>query len=142
MTSAWYGIVILLWVLGNPRYWSTRGEGRRERATRYGLDGLGGGHNQPAPAPHGEHNRSRRGWRKPRSTSPGQGAEAHHRAIRLTPGHDTEAVPGEGRRDPREQVGGVARHGRVDRIGLQGRSASGGRGRDGGLDQRVHDALA
>src|SRR5580693_9900142 len=65
MTSAWYGIVILLWVLGNPRYWSTRGEGRRERATRYGLDGLGGGHNQPAPAPHGEHNRSRRRRRNP-----------------------------------------------------------------------------
>ena len=66
----------------------------------------------------------------------------HHRAVRLAPGHDLKAVPGEGRRDPGEQVAGMRRHGCVDRIGLQGRGARRGRRRQGSLDQGVHDAKA
>ena len=66
----------------------------------------------------------------------------HHRAVRLAPGHHLETVPGEGCRDPGEQVAGMRRHGRVDRIGLQGRGARRGRRRQRGLDQGVHDAQA
>jgi len=75
--------------------------------------------------------------------SPGCGEDfAHHRAIGLAPGHDLEAMLGEDRRDPQKQVAGVAGHGGVDGVGLQGRGVSRGGHANGSANQRSHHALA
>src|SRR5215472_11598158 len=66
----------------------------------------------------------------------------HDRAVWFAPGHDPEAVPGEGRRRAGEQVAGVARHRRVHGVSLDGRGAGHGNDRQSRLDERVYDALA